>query len=485
MNWNKIPCLHGKFSTLLFCHKSFFSTVSVSCSVNVPKPKPPPPHHRALSFHRSLAASPVSNYKYEPGERDASNYGYPKFFGTASSPKPSLPSQVGPAETKPSKPLPDPRLKGLKYELSGYDDTWFNAEWFGTSYYISNEWGSDLLYQGTLCASGSSGDACDFRFIPDGIFKWRVTGALDEYSDAVAWRFCDTVGGASNELLFKIGPTGCKPLALLGLSNVCSYENSSSNATFLHLVEDDNTTETLAKVVALQGSFYLMGSELPLQPSEASVKILRDTLSQEFHDALPAANVRVVSDVLSIEYIRMPSSTHERVLMPQSSDEYNDKGMKVSFEVRLNARDFGVDESSAEEIHTLASACKGYLQKSMVSGLFVARVVASARSSGVSELQKVLKAELIDLFNVESHHHREKALATSIQLYLSLFIIIGVVLGTILFVLFSMKLSSTTSASDRVDASSIASSLPSEMKLGKIHDKFSLIDRERGYGAVL
>ena len=298
---------------------------------------------------------------------------------------------------------------------------------------------------------------------------------MNDHKDGVGWSFCDVSGGASTELLFKLGSSGCKPLALLSLSNVCSYENSSSNATFLHLEEDDNTTETLAKVVALQGSFYLMGSELPLQPSEASVKILRDTLSQEFHDALPAPNVWVVSDVLSIEYIRMPSSTHERVLMPQSSDEYNDKGMKVSFEVRLNARDFGVDESSAEEIHTLASAFKGYLQKSMVSGLFVARVVAFARSSGVSELQKVLRAEMVDLFHKDSMSQGDRTLVNDLEFLFGVLVIVGFVIGISVMIACSASTAAPTYSFSKTDESH----LPSNVRTGTIHETFSILERER------
>lgn len=94
---------------------------------------------------------------------------------------------------------------------------------YGTMYSISQAPYDKQLYSGSLCdvygnststSSSSSSYHCKdpISTLPAGEYVWRVTGALDASASDLIWKFCDTQGGVTTELKFRLDGKGhCSP----------------------------------------------------------------------------------------------------------------------------------------------------------------------------------------------------------------------------------------------------------------------------------
>ena len=97
---------------------------------------------------------------------------------------------------------------------------WFRADGKGTSYYISDTEGRDLVSSGTLC-----GDRFGYRCwqpLWDGTYVLRVGGALDADADNHIWSFCGKTGGAQVQLVFQISDGTCTPIVSFSKNQYCS-----------------------------------------------------------------------------------------------------------------------------------------------------------------------------------------------------------------------------------------------------------------------
>jgi predicted outer membrane repeat protein len=89
---------------------------------------------------------------------------------------------------------------------------------------LSTWWFISNADSGVIVASGSWGTSIS-PCLPDGVYRIRVTGALDVYSDEFIWSFCDIIDGvAQQEYTFLVNATSlstCTPLYYAGVRNIC------------------------------------------------------------------------------------------------------------------------------------------------------------------------------------------------------------------------------------------------------------------------
>lgn len=306
----------------------------------------------------------------------------------------------------------------IPYKLSGYNHTWFGLE-TGTSvkYYITNLEGTRLFISGMICPDSVSSDSGVVR-LREGVYKWRVSGALSQRKQDIKWSFCDYqgIGSAQMELTFEVSDKSCTSLSLLRLEDICELE----------------AEELSENTVTLQGSVHLIGTDGEVDAE--AVTLLEATLSQEFHDMRPETAVPVTVQIMTVEDAQdtLPSggvtNRQGRVLHERTVTDEIPVLAAVSVSVIRFAVQLAVQNK--EGVHP-AVGVKSYLERSMHSGLFVSRVVSGATRYKVQSLKSVTAASLVELLLIHEHNPA----AQTIGSIMFIFAVIGVVGGLVFAVL--------------------------------------------------
>eukprot|EP01041_Mallomonas_annulata_P001471 gene1471-2831_t len=302
----------------------------------------------------------------------------------------------------------------LSYSMAGYNNTWFSPDGYGSDFFITSEDGVDLYYAGTLCPKWSD-LGCDYH-LKDGTYKWRVTGALNTYSGAVDWSFCGVDGGAMNEMTFVVKNGYCMSGDVYDLNNICWLEETSMEES----------------VVVLNGRVNLHGVDSESTSSLQSLEILRSSLAEEFRSARPGTSLEhaVVTTLSTKDATSKGSTSHRQMLSSGMSSPVTE----LSFSIRIQAAKYGADGTSAEGRNQIAGNFKTYLKKSMSSGLFVTRIVASATTNKINELVSMSKAELMDLKVI----HVSSQYGTRMTIISNTVVVVGSVVGVAMLVLLGL-----------------------------------------------
>lgn len=296
--------------------------------------------------------------------------------------------------------------------LGGYEDTWFSPDWYGSNFYVSDVYGTDLIYSGSLC-DGKVG--CDFN-LADGTYKWRVTGALYTYSMGIYWKFCGIEGSAMNELTFSVKGENCQAIELLDLNSIC--------------IADEY--ELLETEVSLTGSLRLHGIEASdISENGGAVDVLSSSLSQEFMDSRP----NIKSEHVSVNIMSVKQSSSDDIGTTSHSFNGESFSTDVIFSMKLSARAFREDGSSALGRMNLLSHCTFLLQKSMTSGLFLVRL---AHKSNIADrplkFSPSIRAELLDLV----FEHKQSSSAAQLSSIGDVVLFIGIVALSMTIALLSL-----------------------------------------------
>lgn len=304
-----------------------------------------------------------------------------------------------------------------QFALRGFNDTWFRSDGLGTYFEISDIDGNALFEQGTLCPHSQTyariyedkGDEedidCDLTLV-DGLYIFRVTGALDPHKRYVEWDFCDVSGEAQNELYFRVQDGDCEPLVLRNVSAVCADGD----------VPIDSFSEKYAVVEG--GLEYSAKGSLAVAESN---DILHAAIVGELADAtgLPISDMVVmtrVSDDEKFSHLTMPI---HRLLMSFH---------QVTFEVRIPLHAFGLKDATDQELTTLNDKLRSHLETCMDAGVFSARVQSLAMSRRVWELQQLTYVGLTHL-NVrlaKSDESMSGSLGIGVYMLLTSSLVLGV-----------------------------------------------------------
>ena len=293
-------------------------------------------------------------------------------------------------------------------------------------------------------------DMCLPELLP-GTYKFRVTGALWPSRKDVSWKFCSTQGTAQEELLFKLvcvddrrgllakppvpdAPGGgegagagagggegageggcgedqeliCVPIELRTVDEVC-YLIAKEMATG---IED----------VTLEGTIHLAGVAVPDELTMKQATVLKSAIAQEFLEADSKLKLQDSDVHITSWGIVGPSGS-------QTSRNLENAIGKLSFRVKVGAHLLGDIHTNVE---SAASNLKYYMQSSVSSGLFVAKVVSKATSFDESSLVSVNFAELLDLVVVhETKLNKEVSGIASVVVAVGA--LMGLVFGVIMF----------------------------------------------------
>lgn len=362
--------------------------------------------------------------------------------------------------------------------------SWWSPDGIGAYYYISADYGRSLYYSGTLCnanygrrglkgkpapdakAGEGAGEGqgegggeedeegtCPIYKLENGItYTYRVTGNYFKYKDLVSWSFCGVKGVAQQQLTFKVvcddrrrsllpvpgagkpgpgagagGPGVGKPGAGGGGGGggadcdcqcvPIAVTNSSKECVVTH-----QYMHTVTSILTLGVKVNLGGfSNEDMSTEEHSV--LKAAIAQEF------SSNSVGSTDVSI-----------------AGWEVLDSGVKDARALsgRMGMLSFRVKVATDGEHELVAASAKKYLQKSMSSGLFISKLVMSAREKGLDSLQAVNFAEFVDLMVVHESRINEEVSSVA-----SLVVTVGALMGILFGVVFyrSFKKSPTVSYS--------------------------------------
>eukprot|EP01041_Mallomonas_annulata_P006084 gene6084-12277_t len=292
---------------------------------------------------------------------------------------------------------------------------WFQLDRLGASYQITDVYGLKVYYAGTVCNDDITmpGPGGCHHCLAPGSYLYRVDGAFFEDKEKLQWEFCGRHGGASNELSFTIGRDGsCQPKVLINLKEVCK--------------DDEKIVSFDEKCVILSGSFDL-GGDLNDELSEADMGILHNAINEEFNNA--ATSSRTSQGVLELSDIKWSSvsdSPQQRLLGSST------KQARVSFKVKLSAYDYGANELGADALDTFGVSMKSYLSRSMSVGVFVAKLVRSARQTNSVGLQSVNFARFVEMKVIhEMNINKEVSYASSIVVTMGA--VIGVLFGVLIY----------------------------------------------------
>ena len=336
------------------------------------------------------------------------------------SPKPKPPPPPPKGLKPPPKPQSAPQLLWLAPSFSTFNGSWFSPDGYGTNYYVSDADGEVLYFSGTVCAAGQD-PVCGLKLY-DGDYKWRVTGAQDEYSGAVQWSVCGMDGGAMNEFMFTVKGTTCTATSdLLDVTKVCYHRE-------MNLAED---------LVQLSGVIHLHGVSSSALDAPA-LSVIKDSISKELLDSKPTMPVLHDDVKISVSDV---SDSFSHVVRTRGLAVVNSESLKVtevSFSVNLRSDVFKLHgkSRSAEE---LGAALKTYLQRSMSSGLFLVRMRSGVRRIKSSAIHKVTKIELRDVRVTHVPSEMSTRIAYAVDFLLIAGAVSGLVFGALMVRYFTSK----------------------------------------------
>ena len=364
-------------------------------------------------------------------------------------------------------------LASPQASLYGYQDSWYSLSGYGTFYDISSSDGQTLLYSGSLCGDGANGK-CNI-VLPAGNYVWRVSGALDDHQDMVAWDFCDVYGGSTTEVTFTIDAAGsCAPNKVKLLYDIVGSDSTSYRG--MH-------SGSSYRGVTLEGTLVLNGLATD-HITDADTAVIRSVLGQEFGQA--SAGASGVEEVVRIVSCTANPTVSKK---DRSLSEHSATSATIVFQVEVAPEKFGFDSSESTDVTALATSIRNFLQESSMStngksSIFVAKIIAKARASGVQNLQKIYAAELVDLAVVDSVS--ESILGVPLM---------GAALGTLLVLILvvawarkrhNRKMNKITRERAVLDESKhIQSQMPMAMRMNTIHNSIGRLATDRDYSMSL
>ena len=449
--------------------------------------------------------------------------------------------------------------EGAKLSVTLYQTMWYH-EWFtsnyvGPTYSITDIDGDILYYQGTKCGTnaqhsrredeeeeeveeGGAADPCNI-FLPPGIYKFRVTGALYSQKRGIQWKFCNSVGGTQTELLFRIvkssneqdspsdvekevedevedsiikksltktisiqtvskdnsdesssisnlihknGEEGassggeeeetmstdetmfdndnryrCIPVSLQDADEVCNRFGQST----VYSSSSSENADTIAKsTVTLEGTLHMFSTmKVPTQSEEGilhnsnindmDLTILRQALAMEFNEVLDTSNTESTRSQDKIQNIpkryevlrddvqitswqkkNAADSLKKRLLVNSAYDETLSK-IVVSFEVSVMPEVYGTDSTNIQEIKLMTENFKKYLQMSMSSGVFKAKLMSQLQmidsQASATELKEIQRIDLHQLKAVLKNPMNKDWSIADVTVVLSL--LMGMIIG--------------------------------------------------------
>jgi len=180
------------------------------------------------------------------------------------------------------------------------------------------------------------------------------------------------------------------------------------------LAEEEEASSGFA---VLSGSIHLGGAQTTeLTSREATV--VQIALAQEFSDASSGAAV-LEEDVNIISWDVFGTGSGSRGLSNGLA--------RLNFEVKVSAKQLG---SASIEVAT--QHLKGYMRRSMSSGLFVAKLVSKASLMEQKTLQSVNFAELLDL-NVLHKSVVNEGMSGLASVVVSIGALLGIAFGVVMY----------------------------------------------------
>eukprot|EP01041_Mallomonas_annulata_P006703 gene6703-13587_t len=212
----------------------------------------------------------------------------------------------------------------LSNNLYGKSDSWSSLDGYGTTFDISSADGLTRFFSGSLC-NGKSTMQCELKKLPAGDYVWRVSGAMDENMESVAWDFCHLHGGAMTEVTFSLDNAGqCTPMnfQLHGSSKV-EYEKktttseSSSQSLPSSSTESESinmsstTTTTESATTATNGIETVSTSATPKNTTASATVTVTDSssVSNEVENEVKDENKEALSSTDSSSTSTTSSST--------------------------------------------------------------------------------------------------------------------------------------------------------------------------------
>jgi len=252
---------------------------------------------------------------------------------------------------------------------TGTSEGWHSLYGYGTTYDISSLDGYSRYYSGGWCSdddlkvskskdtskSPSSGKFCDLSNLPAGEYSWRVSGAMDDKKDEIAWNFCGIDGGVSTEVLFEIDNSGqCSPLKthIYTGGSVDESKMSISNR-----VDSGQATWTLHGNIEFNGfrNTEQAKEQAFLLPTLITDVLNKVSMNSDTEDISAARDVSIVSwDA------------------PGSIFDLSTK-IKFTFEATLIPERYGYDSTTAgiQSMYELAENIQTYIQTSIDMGIFL------------------------------------------------------------------------------------------------------------------
>eukprot|EP01041_Mallomonas_annulata_P001854 gene1854-3600_t len=374
----------------------------------------------------------------------------------------------------------------LMLTLWGHNNTWYSPDRYGASYDVSDVQGHILYYSGTLCgindgkypeesdSSSASGtfsassatstrsrpkspplrkpprptsdsgggtttgvnssnndegitqlSGCEIK-LPKGDYLFRVRRATSyPHSDEMKWRFCNVIVYGTRELKFRVNSDGsCTPLLIKDAAMYCTQNNNN-------IIIDTN-------FILLKGSISLGGMQIQNTLSEQDSQVLRSAISLQFSEGSSGEDVsdedvqitswNIIGDVIN-DNDNGDVNGNGLKDFPLPIRKLSDRKGRLSFTVRLTSENYGVNMNANEKSSALelVEGMKAFLQGSMSSGVFVAKIVSQAHGMRhVGGIQGVNFAELVDL--AEIHQTRINEEMTDIS---NMVVIVGALTGLV------------------------------------------------------
>ena len=364
-----------------------------------------------------------------------------------------------------SSSMPADELEYTLYDTSE-SAIWYAADGYGASFQIVDT-DDSLEYQGTIC--GDAEDICDMK-LKDGTYKWRLSSALlsKAHQEFIAYDFCDVRGYAGSELTFSIKGGRCRPLTMRNVSDICTPWPESQRSG-------------VDGIVTLEGVVELVGTKA--DSTGKHVAIVQSALLQEFRDSLPNSHIAdedvVVSATAAQEHDNDSQYKRGRSLGVVTS--------QLSFSAKLPFTDLlvdvdedivGIDDKTLlldEKAQTdLENDLKLYLERSMSSGMFVARILSDAKRRRVESLLDVTEASVVTLSIKRLHRENE-----TVSILGNFIIVCGALTG--LFAIYLLterrkKGNDVVESSDTEQSKSRRTNIvmPDTIAFGTIHDILSV-----------
>ena len=240
-----------------------------------------------------------------------------------------------------------------------------------------------------------------------------MTGAFYKYKKYIAWEFCDMEGEVQQQLDFCLDEDlECTPNVVIDWEKVCEA------------LEQKEKDEMLKKTYAmtLKGSVNIAGMTNGAY-SASEMDILKSALVKEFSEA-GASEKAVKENVNVLSWKASDASVSSRALKASVG--------KLSFSVKLSPSDLGVNEKDSKAMSEFATNLKSYMQRSMKTGLFVGKVVSTARNAEEDSLKSVNLAELLEFDVVH-----ETDVNRGLSVLASIVVVVGASIGIVVGVVFN------------------------------------------------